>query len=143
MSDDQEAYLPPIAEDKAFTEMLTITNKDGIEVPCLLNPDPDNTGRDDYLVYCGTYEWKKTTNTLLTVYYTITEDKSREYKGQCPSHTDDIFVEIAYKDIDGVSTPVLYKEDLGFYLSDNSSVDYGDEFRYLDDYVVDGVTYNR
>ena len=143
MSDDQEAYLTPMAENKAFTKMLTITNKDGIKVPCLFNPDPVGNGQDDYLVYCGTYEWKKTTNTLLTIYYTITEDKSQEYKGQCPSHAEDIFVEIAYKDIDGISTPVLYKEDLGFYLSDNSSVDYGDEFRYLDDYVVDGVTYNR
>lgn len=130
-------------EDKEFTEMLTVANKDGVEVPCLLNPDPEGGDADDYLVYCGVYKWKKTTNALLTVYYTITEDRAQEYRGQGSSHPDDIFVEIAYKNIGGVSTPVLYKEDLSIYINDNGSVDYGDEFRYLDDYEVDGVTYNR
>lgn len=145
MSDDGGTYPAPEYEDKEFTEMLTMINKDGVEVPCLLNPDPAASGQDDYLVYCGVYKWKKiaNANALLTVYYTIYEDGSQEYVGQGSTHQDDIFVEIAYKDIDGLSTPVLYKEDLNIYISDNASVDYGDEFRYLGDFAVDGVTYNR
>lgn len=141
LSDDNEQYLSPKDEDKEFTELLTITNEAGVEVPCLFNPDPDDEGCDDYLIYCGKYEQKKFTNPLLTVYYTISEDESEKYEGL--NKKDDTFVEIAYKDIDGISTPVLYKEDIDFILTDNNSVDYGDEFRYLDDYEVDGIIYNR
>lgn len=144
LSDDNEQYLSPRDEDKEITDMLTITNKEGIEVPCLFNPypdDPDDTSLADYLVYCGLYKEKKVINTLLTTYYTITEDESEMYTGS--TNEGDVFVEIGYKDIDGVSTPVLYKEDIELYVDDNSSVDYEDEFRYLDDYELDGITYNR
>jgi hypothetical protein len=45
----------PGSEDKEINYLTTIVNERGIEVPCLVNLDPEGEGQDDYLIYVGPF----------------------------------------------------------------------------------------
>ena len=58
-------------------------------------------------------------------------------------HPEDIFVELSYEDINGVMTPVLFKNELDNPNYIEEGTDYDDSFVYIGNFELDGVTYNR
>jgi hypothetical protein len=123
---------------KVISEIRTFTNTQGIEVPALLNPAPDQYDGNDLLyVYTGKEQFGYINN-LVSVQYVLTQDNEIEYVGDSPIHNDDIFVEIGTA---GNGTLYLYKTDPN--VEGISSVDYDDEFVYNGDFEIDGITYNK
>ena len=127
---------------KIITELTTMENEDGIVVPAMLNPSPDDdTSMNCYYVYCGTFSINEWQNNLVSIQYEIYAD-SEEVLYDNESMKIEVICDAQYKDIDGVSKPVLYKTDVREY-SPIDEVDYQEFFVYEDDYELDGVTYNR
>ena len=128
-----------VDEDEGkIAELTTMINQNGVEMPAMLNPDPDDSGCEDYYVYVGTHTITKATNTLVSIQYVLNDDEEIDYEGTPEMKVDDVFVEINYND-DNI--PIMYKEDINVFGFD--SVDYGDIFVYDGDYVIDGIVYNK
>lgn len=54
---DGGGYDIPQSREREFTSIGTIENEDGVTVPYLFEPDPDDDGNDCRYVYVGTYEF--------------------------------------------------------------------------------------
>lgn len=142
LSDNDAMYGASDPEDTntVISELGTKTNADGVEVPAMLNPDPDDQGNDVWYLYNGTYQITEWKNTLVNALYSMRDGSDPEYgKGQW--HKEDLIVDLDVVQLKEKTALRLYKTDIKNYSIDD--VDYKDWYEYEDDYVLDGVTYNR
>lgn len=103
----------------------------------------ESSENDLYYVYDGTETiMEGVENTLCHALYAVNEDGEEVY-ADGSYKVEDTFVEISYMTLDGVLTPVMYKNDLWNKEYVEEGTDYGDVFVYIGNLTVDGTTYNR
>lgn len=122
----EDDYLREPSEDIVPIQVFTTRfNTSGQQVPVIINTDPEGSSR----YY----------NTVVDIKYVMYDD-GEDYTEWIDNHKD-VIVELDYDDN---NIPILYKTNpLNADTDGITDVDYGDVLRYYDDYVLDGVTYNR
>ncbi len=99
--------------DTVFTEMTTVENRDGIEVPAIFQPAPDGDEYwDCYYVYDGTYQIIKGKNELVSaLYYSYFQDDDLQNYGQNEGYKDgDLFTHLE-SEIRNKPISAQWKED--------------------------------
>jgi len=128
---------------KVITELTTMPNRDGITVPAMLNPDPNETGNECYYIYDGTFDITERENDYVQFQYILC-DNEIAYGPNDSSTEDELICDIGYKRVvasahfqDGITVSdidekykIAYQNDDDYSVENPSSED--KEINYLD-----------